>query len=206
MNGEKEDVKEKERHSPHQMVHFFIHWCCKGHFLNKRFIGEDYVCLFFHFKKKIYTSRCNPVEVLLVDREKVEVSLRLFNIFEGNMVFTFLQYDFSEVTQKKILLLRLGTTYHKSKKTPNRSWIADFSCSFHRIFLLMVWPSHEFKLKQCFCKKYPTFTGLILFKSPQIDIFDPSFDPWSSYAKNQMIYSLKNYSYWKKILQFRKKN
>ena len=36
------------------------------------------------------------------------------------------------------------------KKTPNRSWFADFSCSFHRIFLLMVWPSHDFKLNQCF--------------------------------------------------------
>ena len=41
------------------------------------------------------------------------------------------------------------------KKTLNRSWSADFSCSFHMVCHKMVLPPYNDKLSQCFLGKLP---------------------------------------------------
>ena len=41
------------------------------------------------------------------------------------------------------------------KKALNRSWSADFSCSFHMVCHKMVLPSYNNKLSQCFLRKLP---------------------------------------------------
>ena len=49
-------------------------------------------------------------------RQLQNSNFTLFHSTSCHSVLPILQYDFSEVTRKKILLLRLGTTYHKSEK------------------------------------------------------------------------------------------
>ena len=57
------------------------------------------------------------------------------------------------------------------KKTSNRSWFADFSSSFHRIFPYMVWPSCDYKLYQCFYKNIQLLHVLFLLNHQKLIFF-----------------------------------
>ena len=64
----------------------------------------------------------------------------------------------------------------KNKKTLNKAWSADFSCSFYMAFHEIVLPSYYTKLSQCFLGKKNKFTSKILIKSLPLGTYDPDFD------------------------------